>query len=282
MKKVLITGADGLLGTTVVEVFKEGEYDVVETTIAELDITDHDAVSSKISAEKPDVIVNCAAYTNVDGCEDDGFETAKLVNGTAVGYLAEAAARVQAVFLHISSDYVDSNNSPEGFDESKTVLTPMNKYGETKLLGEREVQRVLDENPGFRAYIVRTSWLFGEGATNFIAKITKFAQEKDELSVVDDEVGTPTYVKDLALVLRDLAKGTAESGIYHVTSSNHCSRYEFAKKILELQNIDTPVKPGKLADWPRKAKISNYSILLNTKLPTQRTWEEMLEDYLGR
>lgn len=157
----------------------------------------------------------------------------------------------------------------------------MNKYGETKLEGERAVEAVLVSNPDLKAYIVRTSWLFGEGATNFIAKITKFAQEKDELSVVDDEVGCPTYVKDLALVLLELAEGEKESGVYHMCSKDSCSRYEFAKKILELQHIGTPVKPGKLADWQRKAKISNHSILLNTKLPPHRAWEEMLEDFIN-
>ena len=156
----------------------------------------------------------------------------------------------------------------------------MNMYGETKRQGEISIQEVFENVETPKYYILRTSWLFGNKSKNFVYKITKFAKERDFLTVVDDEFGCPTSSMYLANQIVDFIENDRDSGIYHVSSSNSCSRYDFAREILRLQNIDTEVKRVKLADFERAANISNYSILKNTKLPEHQKWEDMLKDFL--
>jgi dTDP-4-dehydrorhamnose reductase len=188
--------------------------------------------------------------------------------------MAQACHHLDIPFIHISTDYIFGDNKKDGYPEDYDEFNPLSVYGVSKLEGEQQVLET-----GGKNYIFRTSWLFGPSATNFIDKITKYAKELPELKVVTDEVGCPTYVKDLSEGILLALKGEIEPGIYHVCSKDSLSRYEFAKEILELQGIDTPIKEAKLDDFERKAQVPNISILLNTKLDEARSSEEMLKEY---
>ncbi len=280
-RKILVIGSAGLLGSYLTKYLEEKAYQVKGVDSEKLDITDEKKLSEFFKKNNFSTVINCAAITKVDDVEDELYEIALKVNGEAPGYLSKILSEKDIDLVHISTDYVNNSNDPHGFDEGTTMDIPMNRYGETKLLGERELASNWRNNSKAKYFIVRTQWLFGPYANNFIAKITKFGRELDELKVVDDEFGCPTYIKDLSAGIVELIENDHECGIYHISSDNFTSRYEFAKKILELQKIYTPIVPTKLADFQRKAKINNYSILLNTKLPHRRKWEEMLEDFFS-
>jgi dTDP-4-dehydrorhamnose reductase len=188
--------------------------------------------------------------------------------------MAKYSKKEDIPFIHISTDYIFGDNLEEGYPEDYDHFKPLSVYGESKLEGEKKVQ---EENED--SFIFRTSWLFGPGATNFIDKISKYARELPELKVVTDEIGCPTFVGDLSERILLAIEGKIAPAIYHACSSNFLSRYEFAKEILELQNINTPINECKLEDFDRKAQVPNISIMLNTKLPKARTSREMLEEY---
>ncbi len=295
MKTIVILGSEGLLGSALKRYLsKKKKYQVLEFSLGlegeqQLDITRPRILKAKLKAAQPDWVLNCTAYTNVEGCEEsEGFEIAKKVNGEAVASLAKICKDLGVNLVHISSDHVFNANSPEGYQEDFNQFEPMNKYGESKLLGEQGITKQAGglEGSDFKFqfpkfYIIRTQWLFGRGAQNFITTITRLGKERGALKVVENEVGCPTYTKDLAQGIEYLIKKQPQAGIYHLSSRNSCSRFEFAKKILELQNIEAQLDPCQMKDFPRKANIANYSILKNSKLPQQRTWEEMLEDFYG-
>jgi len=276
-KKILVFGSNGMLGNYLCKMLQSKNYLVMENdrTSGGIDITNKDLVNKIVKETNPDSVVNCAAYTNVDKAEDEK-EIAIRVNADAPKYMAEVCNILNIPFIHISTDYVFGDNGEEGYPEDYTHFNPLNVYGESKLHGEINV---LTSKPD--SYIFRTSWLFGPNATNFIDKITKYAKELPELKVVTDEIGCPTYVKDLSENILLALNGDLKPQIYHVCSSNSLSRFEFAKEILSLQNINTPIKECKLQDFPRKAKIPHISILRNTKLKEARTSTEMLTDYFS-
>lgn len=290
-KKVLVVGSHGLLGSTLVKLLKEKGHKVFTSDISDddgIDITKPDSVEKQFSKVKPDFVVNCAAYTNVEACEDpEQYKIAYAVNADGPKNLAHECRNHNINFIHISTDYVFGDNDEDGYEESHRSFNPLNKYGETKLAGEKNIEMAsgciegsdyYSQSPLF--YVVRTSALFGEGATNFIAKILQFAKEKEFLEVVTDEVVSPTYVKDLSEGIIYLIENEPKGGIYHFTGEGSCTRNEFAKEILRLAGINTPVKPTTLDKFNRKARIPNISILKNTKFPEIRRWEEMLEDFL--
>jgi len=283
-----------MLGSEVVKQASEsGKWMVLnpfESGYSRIDITDRALLKEALGKIKPDAVVNCAAYTNVDQCEEpEGFKIAEMVNGYAVGYIAEQCLRHNIDFLHISSDYVFGDNRKEGYTEDYNLFRPLNKYGETKLLGEQELTKHAGgivngsdfkvKSPGL--FVVRTSWLFGKGAKNFISKILELAQTRDHLEVVTDEVSSPTYVKDLALAVLEILGGEYSSGIFHVSGKGACFRFDFAKEILMLKNVKIEIRPTELAKFERKARIANFSYLVNTKLPEMRSWKEMLKDYFS-
>lgn len=278
--KILITGSDGLLGTDLIKVLKDKGYIIDATDLSTLDISSKDDVLQYVESSKPDYVVNCAAITDVNGCEDEKEDLAKSVNALAPKYLAEACKDLDVNLIHVSTDYVNGVEDEEGYTEDIEISKSMNMYGETKLEGERNIQKVFENIETPKYYILRTSWLFGDKSKNFVYKITKFAKEREFLTVVDDEIGCPTSSIYLSNQIADFIENERDSGIYHVSSSNSCSRYDFAKEILRLQNIDTEVRRVKLADFERAANISNYSILKNTKLPKHQKWEDMLKDFL--
>jgi dTDP-4-dehydrorhamnose reductase len=277
MKKVLVFGSNGMLGKYLTTFLEEKGYEVERNDRADggIDITKDQEVKKTVEDSNADYVVNCAAFTDVNKAEDDR-EIAFMVNADAPGYMAKYSKKQNIPFIHVSTDYVFGDNLEKGYPEDYDKFNPLSIYGESKLEGEK---KVLEE--GGETYIFRTSWLFGPGATNFIDKITKYAKELPELKVVTDEVGCPTYVGDLSERILLAIEGKIEPGIYHACSSNHLSRYEFAKQILELQNIDTPINECKLEDFERKARVPNISIMLNTKLDKARTSEEMLKEYFG-
>jgi len=276
-KRVLVFGSNGMLGAYFSNMLEQSIYEVVrnDKSSGGIDITDKKVVKEIINEVKPYFVVNCAAYTNVEKAEDEK-ELAFKVNADAPKYMANVCRELNISFMHISTDYVFGDNKKDGYTEEYSHFNPLNVYGESKLKGELNV---LESKPD--SYIFRTSWLFGPNATNFIDKILKYAKELPELKVVTDEIGCPTYVKDLSEAMLLALDNQIVPGIYHLCSSNHISRYEFAKEILSLAGISTTIKECKLEDFPRKAKIPNISILVNTKLKKARTSYEMLKDYFG-
>jgi dTDP-4-dehydrorhamnose reductase/glucose-1-phosphate thymidylyltransferase short form len=257
---ILILGANGMLGHDLTTVFPGARL----CGHKDLDITDGAAVKAYILEMKPDLVINAAAYTNVDGCEDDP-ETAFAVNGDAPGYIAAACREVGAVLVHYSTDYVFDGTKTEYAESDKP--NPINVYGASKLRGEQKIAENMDD---YR--IIRTSWLFGRHGKNFVETIRHLSRENETVRVVTDQVGKPTYTVDLAHKTAEIAG--CPPGIYHATNDGVCSWYEFARAF--APNI----VPCTSAEFPRKAKRPAYSVLVNTKTSPMRPWKEALEDYL--
>lgn len=268
--ETLILGARGMLGSELCNVFPSS----VKWDMQELDITDEKAVKEKITALKPKLIINAAAYTDVDGAEKDE-EIAFKVNAHAVGYIAKACKKIKAELVHFSTDYV-FDGTEKGYDE-KTVKNPINVYGKSKSFGEEFLFQILN-----KYYLIRTSWLFGKNGKNFVDTILKLAKEKKEISIVNDQIGSPTYAKDLAFKVKEVI--TKPRGIYHVTNNGTCSWFEFAQEIVKIKGIDVKVNPITSEQWEKShqetVKRPRCSILLNTKLLKMRHWKNALEEYL--
>lgn len=258
--KTLILGAGGMLGSDLCMVFP----DAIKLTHDDLDITNKERVIETIETYQPDVVINAAAYTNVDGCEDER-ELAFDINGMAPGYIAEACSIVSAKFVHFSTDYVFDGSKKKYIESDPTG--PINVYGESKLLGEKNIIRNMND---YR--IIRTSWLFGMHGGNFIDTMLKLSGEMDMVKVVNDQFGKPTYTNDLArktAKIIDLAPG-----IYHITNEGVCSWYEFAAEAIDN------VVPCSSEEFVRKAKRPDFSVLVNTKTTPMRHWREALSEYL--
>ena len=275
MKKVLVFGSSGMLGNYLCNLLEEKGYSVIRNDITQggIDITEEQQVRDMIYESKAEYAVNCAAYTDVEKAEDEK-ELAFEVNANAPKHMAKVSKELNIPFIHVSTNYVFGENKEDGYVEDYKNFLPLNIYGESKLQGEINV---LEQN--VRSYIFRTSWLFGPNAKNFVNKISTLAKERPEIKVVTDEIGCPTYVKDLSEGMILAIEKKIEPGIYHVCSRDSLSRYEFAKEILDIQEIDTPVNECKLEDFPRKAVVPHISILINTKLDEARTSKEMLEEH---
>ena len=258
--KILILGAGGMLGMDLCKVFP----DAVRLTHSGLDITDKERVIERIEEVKPDVIINAAAYTDVDGCEDE-HELAFDVNGRAPGYIAQGCSLVGAKLVHFSTDYVFDGSKKEYVESD--LPNPINVYGESKLVGE---MRIIENMEDYR--IIRTSWLFGHHGRNFVETMLKLSGEMEEVRVVDDQFGKPTYTADLARKTMEIID--LEAGIYHVTNEGVCSWYEFASAIIDN------VVPCSSDEFPIKAKRPTYSVLANTKTAPMRHWREVVLKYL--
>lgn len=282
--KILILGYKGMLGQALVEEFKK-DYEIITWDKEDLDICDFELVKNKISEISPEIIINTTAINAVDKIEEseDFFELAKKVNGEAVGNLAEICNEKKIILVHYSSDYVFYGDNKNAYKEDAKI-NPINKYGETKALGEKLLQEKTD-----KFYLIRLSKLFGkpaiaEGAKkSFIDMMIWLATEgeKDHLDLVDEENSSPTYAPDLAKFTRKILEEKKEFGIYHGTNTGVCSWYELALETFKIKNIkiDTTAVSGD--KFPRPAKRPVYSELLNTKMPKQRSWQEALREYLG-
>jgi dTDP-4-dehydrorhamnose reductase len=236
----------------------------VALTRAQLDVTDRDAVREAIGPE--DVVINCAAWTDVDGAEEHE-EEALRINRDGARNVAEAAG----VVVYVSTDYVFDGTKREPYLPSDPV-NPLGAYGRTKLAGERATA---EANP--RHHIVRTSWLFGPGGPNFVETMLRLAGERDALRVVDDQVGRPTYTGHLAGALLELA-GREDYGIHHRAGGGQCSWFEFAREIVARAGLDCEVQPCTTEEFPRPAPRPAYSVLAGDELPA---WQDGLEAYMG-
>lgn len=278
MANILVTGANGQLGSELRKLGFSALDEVFYTDQPELDIADAKAVLTFIQQHEIDTIVNCAAYTAVDLAEDE-VEKAETVNTRAVANLAEAAAKEDCLLIHVSTDYVFDGTATEPYTE-KSTTNPQTVYGRTKLEGERAIKK-----SGCMYLIIRTSWLYSTFGNNFVKTIRKYAKERGELTVVNDQIGTPTYAGDLAKAIRQMLEDpivVEKEGIYHFSNEGVCSWYDFACEIVALSHISCNVTPVTSAEYPTKAKRPAYSVLDKSKIKQQfevdvPDWKEALK-----
>ena len=262
-KRVLVTGANGQLGNEMRRLGAVSPNEYIFTDVAELDITNGDAVMSFVKDNNVNIIVNCAAYTNVDKAEDDEA-TAELINATAVRNLAEAAKAVDGTLFHVSTDYVfgAEGNTPRTED---MPTNPLGVYGKTKLHGEQAIAEV-----GAKAIIIRTAWLYSEFGNNFLKTMLRLTAEKENLNVVFDQVGTPTYAGDLALAIFSIIEGdyyAGNEGVYHFSNEGVCSWYDFAQEIAAAMRHDKcKIHPCHSNEFPSKVTRPPFSVLDKTKI----------------
>ncbi len=267
--KVLVTGANGQVGREIVKILTLQEYVVLSKGREELDITDFAKVSECISDFKPDIVINCAAYNDVDGAESD-WERAFLVNGIGVKHLSIVCSRRGADLVHFSTDYVFDGLKREPYTIADAP-NPINKYGKSKLLGEECLKHYME-----KFYLIRTSWVFGDGRFSFPKKVIEWASKNKKLRIVDDQVSVPTYSVDLAKAVIDLIKSRIY-GIYHITNSGYCSRYRWAKFILEGIKWRGDIEPASSEDFNTPAKRPGFSVLNN--FPLKETLGHLLPSW---
>ena len=277
--KILITGSKGQLGSELVDLLSK-DNKVYGFGHKEMDITDNKRVTDIISKIVPDIIIHCAAFANADECETD-IETAFDVNTIGSGNVAIASKITKGAMVYISSDYVFDGKKNSPYFESD-VPNPISIYGISKYGGELIVKHSLN-----KFFIVRTSWLYAKKGKNFVNTILSLVKDKKELRVVDDQVGSPTYIPDLARAISALIS-TKYYGTYHITNSGECSWYEFAYKILKYANIkDIKVTPISTEELNRPAPRPKYSVLKNfnlekKKIYKMRKWELALKDFFRK
>jgi dTDP-4-dehydrorhamnose reductase len=277
--RTLVTGARGMLGTDLVCVLEERGDEVFATDVEELDITHSGYLNKMIGDICPDVIINCAAYTNVDKAEDEP-ETAFSLNSLGVQNLALVCRDLDIDFCHISTDYV-FDGTKEGPYMPDDSTHPINTYGRSKLAGEKNIQEIME-----KFFIIRTSWLYGKYGKNFVYTVLDLAKKQDELKVVDDQWGSPTWTVTLARAMTAIIE-TKKYGIYHVTddAAGGISWYEFARKIVEIEGLDVKVMPIKSDEFSQKAKRPQNSVLDLSRTKTEwgeylPHWETSLRNFL--
>ena len=283
MMKVLITGANGQLGSELCKVL-DG-FEIAPYAHANLEITDLQALRSVFAASSPDIVINTAAYVRVDDCESNS-DTAYMVNALGARNMAVVAQEIGAKLVHISTDYVfggEQRLERVPYTEFDTPL-PINVYGKSKLGGEELVRHLC-----LKHFIVRTSGLYGVAGSsgkggNFVETMIRLGQERDELKVVDDQVFSPTYAKDLATKIAQLVT-TDYYGVFHVTNRGACSWYEFTKEILKVAGLKTKIVPITSDQYPQEAKRPSYSVLESLHLrllgmDDMRPWQDSLVEYM--
>jgi dTDP-4-dehydrorhamnose reductase len=275
--KILVTGYNGQLGYDVVRVGKEKGFEMIGTGRSELDITSKQSVHDFVLNLKPDAIIHCAAYTAVDKAEDDK-DTCWSVNVDGTKYLAAAAKKVNAKFMYISTDYVFDGKGTTPFKETDTP-NPVGYYGLTKYEGEKVVQSLLEE-----WYIIRISWVFGINGNNFIKTMLRLGESRDQLTVVNDQFGSPTYTLDLAKLLIEMIQ-TEKYGIYHASNEGFTTWADFAKEVfsqagltVNVEGIPTDEYPTR-AVRPKNSRMSKQKLVDNGFSPLP-TWQDALQRYL--
>ena len=287
--RVLVTGINGQLGYDVVKELQNRNHTPIGVDREDMDLTSPEQIKECIQNVKPEVIIHCAAYTAVDAAEDNE-ELCRRVNALAVKDIAECAKELDIPMIYISTDYVfngkkgiETEDKMSNKDNYKEYLendntNPVNLYGKTKLEGELYVRELLEN------YIVRISWVFGENGNNFIDTMLRLSKDRSELNVIDDQIGSPTYTKDLAPLLVDMIE-TDKYGTYHATNDGFCSWYEFAREIFNIANIDITVNPIPTSQYPTRAarpinsKMSKQK-LIDNGFSTLRSWKDALKDYI--
>ncbi|MDD7456187.1 MAG: dTDP-4-dehydrorhamnose reductase [Bacteroidales bacterium] len=287
---ILVTGANGQLGTELRNVAGSSRNHYIFTDVTtiqgvetvSLDITDEDAVRLVCESERVDVIVNCAAYTNVDRAEDDPV-WAELLNCAAVGNLAKVAAERGATMIHISTDYVFHGDRPMPCKEDWETY-PLGVYGSTKLAGEKAL-----EKSGCKYILLRTAWLYSPYRKNFVKTMRSLMSQQDSVKVVFDQLGTPTYALDLAEVIFKIIEENllAKTGVYHFSNEGAISWYDFAEAIRDLSNIECDVRPCHTEEFPTKAERPKFSVLDKTKIKATfgiriPYWRDSLKDCINR
>lgn len=262
--KFMVTGVNGQLGHDVMMQLKEMDFDVIAPSRDEFDLTNKEQVKTYIIREKPDVIIHCAAYTAVDKAEDEK-DLCYLVNVEGTRAIAEADSEINARLVYVSTDYVFDGLGQEPHSEDKET-NPINYYGYTKEQGEKIVRELID-----RHFIVRTSWVYGINGNNFVKTMLKLAESRNEINVVSDQIGAPTYTKDLAQFIINLIQ-TKKYGTYHGVNEGYCSWHEFAKSIFAKTGIEMKVNPISTEDYPTKAKRP-----LNSRLSKKNTTKAVLD-----
>jgi len=261
-RKIVIFGANGMLGHALQPVFPHAHFFLH----GDVDITDEGLVMKTLKRHGPSVVINAAAYTDVDGCEDNR-NYANAVNGCGPGHIASACAEIGATLVHYSTDYVFNGTGPEYREHDSP--NPVNAYGKSKLLGEIWVKKNMED---FR--IIRTSWLFGDHGKNFVDLMLSLSRQIPVVRIVNDQFGQPTYTVDLARKTPEIIR--REPGVYHITNDGVCSWYEFAGAFI------SNATPCTTAERPRKAKRPAYSVLKNTKTSPLRPWKEAVEEYIQK
>jgi len=274
--KLLVLGARGMLGSDVMLAAENAGHEVKGFGHRELDITDADAVMDRVTLERPDVVINCAAWTDVDGAEDE-FDKANEVNGAGAGHVAHAAAAAGAKVVYISSDYVFDGTKKTPYVETDQV-GPVGAYGKTKLAGE-----IATAAGNSRCFIVRSSWLFGVSGPNFVDTMLRLGKDHGEVLVVRDQIGSPTYTWHLAYGLTRLIDSDAY-GVHHMAASGSCSWYEFAKLIFEKAELEVTTLSASTEDFGRKAPRPAYSVMVSSAenaivLPS---WQDGLTAFLAQ
>src|SRR5829696_1150543 len=271
--KVLVTGSNGQLGLELARILPERGHEVVALAREGLDVADPSAVERVVEEHSPEIVVNAAAYTNVDGCEKE-TDLAYSVNALGPRNLAQACERRRCQLLHVSTNYVFDGESARPY-EPFDLPNPISAYGRAKLAGEEHVMRLTN-----RWYVVRSAGVYGMGH-NFVRTMLRVAGERDSLKVKDDEFISPTYARDLAEGIAGII-GEGRFGLYHLTNSGSCSWYEFTREIFRLANSSTEVVPIPRSEYPLPAARPANGILSSLGSPELRHWSEALADYLER
>ncbi len=281
--KILVTGSNGQLGSEIRELYpKYKNTECVFKDITELDICDSESVKSLIIDEHINAVINCAAYTSVDKAEEN-VEIAERVNSTGVYNLVEALDKVNGKLIHISTDYVFDGNNFKPYEESDPTC-PIDVYGSTKRAGELAVI-----NSKIDAVVIRTSWLYSSFGDNFVKTMLSLGKKKESLNVISDQIGTPTYARDLAKVCLEILSSPNKENInkngkiYHYSNEGFASWYDFAVLIMEIAELNCKVKPIQTKDYPTKAKRPLYSVLNKKKIKADfkieiPEWEESLKE----
>ncbi len=273
MLRVLIIGAKGMLGREL-QVMFTGQYDVYIDNKSTLDITNKKMVHKRIKEVSPDVVINCAAFTDIDKAEDE-IDLSMQVNGYAVEYVARACESFGAKLVQFSTEYVfdGSKRQPYGEDSKKY---PQNVYGKSKSLGED-----LAINYCSNTYIIRTSWLFGTYGRNFVNRILELSKNNEYIKVINNQIGCPTWTKDLGFEVKQILENGYPPDIYHITNDGETTWYDLAKEIFKYKDININIIPTPDTDFAQKAKRPSYCVLGNNKIDTLRPWDEAIKEYLG-
>ena len=279
MNNILVTGSTGQLGSDVVKELLKRGYSTLSPNRSELNLCSEDNIRNYILNSNCEAIVHCAAYTQVDKAEDEKDLCIKI-NATATKHIAKCAKILDIPMIYISTDYVFDGTKDGKYTENDET-NPINIYGESKLAGEKYVQEILD-----KYYIVRTSWVFNINGKNFIETMLRLSKANNQLSIVNDQIGSPTYTKDLSRLLVDMLE-TSKYGLYHATNEGYCSWYEFANTIFKLANINIDIKAinsneyASRAKRPMNSKLSKDTLIEYGFKPLPH-WEDALKDYLIR
>lgn len=276
-KKVLVSGSNGQLGREIARQLSQ-DFDLILTDVENLDITNKLKVHKVLKVKSPDIIIHGAAYTRVDEAETN-IDLCRKINAIGTQNMAEAAKNIGATLIYISTDYVFDGKKDKPYLETDQPH-PLSVYGQTKLEGEEFVNKICD-----KFYIIRTAWLYGSGK-NFVETMLRLVKEKKSLNIVADQIGSPTYTKDLVEVIRKIIDVKPDYGIYNFSGMGEASWYDFAREIMQQKDIDIQINPITTREYPQAAKRPAYSYLSKKKIEKAlkiktSSWQVMLEDYLN-